>query len=82
MEHLLSQPNDQRDCQVLTETIIFRTPSQPNLDFILDNDWIIKLAAMRQSDGVESNISFEFSYLTHPVVYGVDKVCVFCDLNL
>ena len=77
-EYLLSQPNDPRDFLVLMEAIILITPYQENLDVIFDNDWIIKLAARRQSTGVESINSFEFSYLTHPM----DTLCIFCNLNL
>ena len=78
MEHLLSQPIDQSNFLVLWASIILITPSQPNLDVIVSNGWVIKLAARRQSDGAESITNLEFSYMTHPL----DAPCIFCDMNL
>ena len=80
MEYLLSELNDQQDFLVLSDSIILVTPSQPNLDVILNNDWVIKLAVRRQSDGEESKMSFEFCYSEHHL--DNDNLCIFCDLNL
>ena len=77
MEHLLSQPEREKNYVVVFASIILMTPSQPNLETILSNGWSIKLAARRQSDGEDPENCFKFTYVAHPD----DMPCIFCDMQ-
>ena len=77
MEHLLSQPEREKNYVVVFASIILMTPSQPNLETILSNGWSIKLAARRQSDGEDPENCFKFTYVAHPD----DTPCIFCDMQ-
>jgi len=58
-EHLLAQPSSE-DVMVSKNTLFFITPPQPNMEDIFNNGWVLKLAAMRMSDGLISSTKFVF----------------------
>eukprot|EP00092_Neocalanus_flemingeri_P000871 GFUD01000928.1.p1 GENE.GFUD01000928.1~~GFUD01000928.1.p1 ORF type:complete len:806 (-),score=155.07 GFUD01000928.1:82-2499(-) len=82
MDKILIQPNDSRNptdinVSVLKETIIFITPPQPNIEMIMKNGWLIKLAGVRKSDGFESSKKFNFNYVPDDFY----DPCIFCELK-
>merc|ERR1712165_242013 len=78
-EYIRQPMIDHRDLNetvaVFKESIIFITPSQPNLAKIRDKGLTIMLAARRKSDGFESRKKFLFSYSAHT------EDCVYCNDN-
>jgi len=79
-EFLLNQPSnsdvEEKQICVMKESVIFITPQQPNTELIMKNRWSIKLAAVRLSDGNESNPQ-SFDYVPDDYY----QPCIFCELN-
>ena len=85
-ETFLEQPSKE-DVVKKGNNIIFKAPPQPNLDNIVANNLVIKIAALRSSDNTESE-PFEFKYNQHGSslkvnmekidVAGYDHPCAHC----